>query len=73
LLAAACDIAAGWYYTGEGMNSLGDFGDELDYQTIREDVCGNTPYGAFDGPLRSADEMVLETAARSIPFEVKRM
>jgi hypothetical protein len=44
LLAAACDIAAGWYYTGEGMNSLGDFGDELDYQTIREDVCGNTPY-----------------------------
>jgi hypothetical protein len=36
-----------------------------------EDVCGNTPYAAFDGPLRSADEVALETAVRSIPFEVK--
>jgi hypothetical protein len=36
-----------------------------------EDACGNTPYGAFDGPLRSADQIDLESAVRSIPFEVK--
>jgi hypothetical protein len=36
-----------------------------------EDACGNTPYGAFDGPLCSAEQMALETAVRSIPFEVR--
>jgi hypothetical protein len=36
-----------------------------------EDPCGNTPYGAFDGPFRSADEVALEKAVRSIPFEVE--
>ena len=36
-----------------------------------EDACGNTPHGAFDGPFRSADEVAVETAVRSIPFEVR--
>ncbi len=36
-----------------------------------EDVCGNTSSGPFDGPLRSADEVALETAIRTIPFVVK--
>jgi hypothetical protein len=36
-----------------------------------EDACGNTPYSAFDGSLRTTDEMALESAVRSIPFEVK--
>jgi hypothetical protein len=37
-----------------------------------EDVCGNTPYAPFDGPFRSADDVTLEVAICSIPFEVKR-
>jgi len=36
-----------------------------------EDACGNTPYGAFDGPFRSAEQVSLETAVRLVPFEVK--
>ena len=36
-----------------------------------EDVCGNTPYGSFDGPFRSANDVALETAIRSVPFVVK--
>jgi hypothetical protein len=36
-----------------------------------EDVCGNTPNGAFDGPIRSAERVALETAVRSVSFEVK--
>ena len=36
-----------------------------------EDVCGNTPYGSFDGPFRSANDVALETAIRSVPFAVK--
>ena len=36
-----------------------------------EDACGNTPYGAFDGPFRSAEQVALETAVRFVPFEVK--
>ncbi len=36
-----------------------------------EDICGNTPYGPFDGPFRSADEVALETATRLIPFVVQ--
>ena len=36
-----------------------------------EDACGNTPYGAFDGPFRSAEQISLETTVRSVPFEVK--
>jgi hypothetical protein len=36
-----------------------------------EDVCGNTPYGPFDGPIRSADDVALQAADRSIAFEVK--
>jgi hypothetical protein len=36
-----------------------------------EDICGNTPYGPFDGPFRSADEVAFETAIRLILFEVK--
>lgn len=35
-----------------------------------EDACGNTPYGAFDGPFRSAEQVALETSVRSIAFEV---
>jgi hypothetical protein len=31
----------------------------------------DTPYGAFDGPFRSAEQVALETAARSVPFEVR--
>jgi hypothetical protein len=36
-----------------------------------EDVCGNSLTGAFDRPIRGADEWVGEVASRSIPFEVK--
>jgi hypothetical protein len=36
-----------------------------------EDVCGNTPNSAFDGPFRSADQVAVETIVRSIPFEIK--
>jgi hypothetical protein len=36
-----------------------------------EDVCGNTVYAPFDGRIRSADDMALETAIRSMPFVVK--
>ena len=36
-----------------------------------EDACGNTPCGAFDGPLRSAEQISRETAVRLVPFEVK--
>jgi len=36
-----------------------------------EDACGNTPYWAFDGPFRSAEQVSLETAVRLVPFEVK--
>jgi hypothetical protein len=36
-----------------------------------EDICGNTCYGQFDGPLRSVNELALEKAVRSIPFEVE--
>jgi hypothetical protein len=35
-----------------------------------EDVCGNTAYGPFDGPLRSADEVARKTGIYSIPFVV---
>jgi hypothetical protein len=37
-----------------------------------EDICGNTPYGPFDGPLRSANDVAREAAILSIPFEVRR-
>jgi hypothetical protein len=37
-----------------------------------EDVSGNTPYGAFDGPVRSADDVAREVASRSIPFEARQ-
>ena len=33
-----------------------------------EDICGNTPFGPFDGPFRSAEEVALETAIRLIRF-----
>jgi hypothetical protein len=33
-----------------------------------EDICGNTPYGAFDRSFRSADEVAIETAASTITF-----
>jgi hypothetical protein len=36
-----------------------------------EDICGNTPYRAFDGPFRLADEVALETTILTIPFAVK--
>jgi hypothetical protein len=36
-----------------------------------EDVCGNTPYAPFDGALRSAEEMGIETAVSSISFEAR--
>jgi hypothetical protein len=36
-----------------------------------EDACGNTPHGAFDGPIRSAEQVSLETVGRSLTFEVK--
>jgi hypothetical protein len=36
-----------------------------------EDPCGNTLYGPFDGPFRSADDIALETADRSMRFVVK--
>jgi hypothetical protein len=36
-----------------------------------EDICGNTPYGAFDAAFRSTGEITLETAVSSISFEVK--
>jgi hypothetical protein len=35
-----------------------------------EDACGNTAYSAFDGPCRSAEQICLETAVRSVSFEV---
>jgi hypothetical protein len=37
-----------------------------------EDPCGNTPYAPFDGPLRSADELDLEKAVRSVLFVLER-
>jgi hypothetical protein len=37
-----------------------------------EDVCGNTSYGPFDGPFRSADDVAREAAVRSILFAAKR-
>jgi hypothetical protein len=37
-----------------------------------EDACGNTPYAPFDGPLRSANELELEKAYRSVLFVVER-
>ena len=37
---------------------------------VLEDICGNTPYGPFDGPCRSADDMAGETATRAISFSV---
>jgi hypothetical protein len=36
-----------------------------------EDICGNTPYGPFDGMFRSADEVACETAVSLISFELK--
>jgi hypothetical protein len=36
-----------------------------------EDACGNTPYGAFDGPFRSAEQVALETTVRLISFQAK--
>jgi hypothetical protein len=36
-----------------------------------EDACGNTPYGAFDGPFRSVNDMALESVVRSIPFDIR--
>jgi len=36
-----------------------------------EDLCGNTPYGAFDGPFRSPGEVADEASVRSIPFVAK--
>jgi hypothetical protein len=36
-----------------------------------EDICGNTPYGPFDRPVRPAHEVDRETAACLIPFVVK--
>jgi hypothetical protein len=37
-----------------------------------EDVCGNTLYGPFDGPFRSADDVARERAIHSILFDVER-
>jgi hypothetical protein len=37
-----------------------------------EDACGNTPYAPFDGPLRSANELDVEKAVRSVLFVVER-
>jgi hypothetical protein len=37
-----------------------------------EDICGNTPYGPFDRPIRLADDVAREAAILSIPFEVRR-
>jgi hypothetical protein len=37
-----------------------------------EDICGNTPYGPFDRPIRLADAVAREAAILSIPFEVRR-
>jgi hypothetical protein len=37
-----------------------------------EDICGNTPCGPFDRPLRSADAAALETVIRSISFVAHR-
>jgi len=37
-----------------------------------EDVCGNTPYAPFDGPIRSASHVALAKAVRSIPFAPRR-
>lgn len=35
-----------------------------------EDICGNTPYAPFDGPVQSVRESAIEKAARLIPFAV---
>jgi hypothetical protein len=35
-----------------------------------EDICGNTPYGLFDGPFRPVDEVAWQTPTRLIPFVV---
>ncbi len=37
-----------------------------------EDWCGNTTSGPFDGPLRSAEDVLRETAIRSTEFVVDR-
>jgi hypothetical protein len=36
-----------------------------------EDICGNTPYGPFDAPFRSTEEVAFETAPRLVPFSVE--
>ena len=58
-----------WHFTPDAAWQAG-------FHSIRispdlEDACGNTPYGAFDGPFRSAEQVSLETAVRLVPFEVK--
>jgi hypothetical protein len=57
-----------WRFTPDSPWGVGVYW--LHVSPVLEDICGNTPYGAFDGPLRSADELTQETVVRSIPFEV---
>jgi hypothetical protein len=63
------DIGLGetrWRFTPEELWQAG--AHNIWVASSLEDVCGNTPYGPFDGPLRSTDEVALETAVHSITF-----
>jgi hypothetical protein len=58
-----------WHFTPDAAWRAGFHGIRISPDL--EDACGNTPYGAFDGPFRSVDQVALETAVRSVNFEVK--
>jgi hypothetical protein len=58
-----------WRFTPDAVWRAGSHSIRI--SPVLEDVCGNTPNGAFDGPFRSAEQVGLEMAARSIPFEVR--
>jgi hypothetical protein len=60
---------ARWHFTPDAAWRAGFYSIRI--SPGLEDACGNTPCGAFDGPLRSAEQISLETAARLVPFEVK--
>jgi hypothetical protein len=60
---------ARWHFTPDAAWRAGFY--RIRISPGLEDACGNTPCGAFDGPLRSAEQISLETAARLVPFEVK--
>jgi hypothetical protein len=58
-----------WRFTPDTPWRMGHY--SLRVSPDLEDICGNTYYTPFDGPLRPADELAHEKDVRSIPFEVE--